>query len=65
VGEGTWQAMFPGSCYNLSGQTLTASQKGHLRRSASSFVITTYNKYASFLKTRAALHLGLFTVPSI
>jgi hypothetical protein len=32
---------------------MTASQKVHLRRCASSFVIATYDKYDSFLKIRA------------
>ncbi|MBW2602343.1 MAG: hypothetical protein JRD47_10585 [Deltaproteobacteria bacterium] len=53
---------------------MTTSQKVHLRRCASSFVITTYDKYVSFLKiaplkwledSTRALHLELFTVSSV
>jgi len=54
--------------------SLTTSQKVHLRRCASSFVTTTYDKYASFLNiaplkwledSTRALHLELFTVSSV
>jgi hypothetical protein len=43
---------------------LTASQKAHLRRCASSFVIAAYFYVRLISKDSRALHLKLFTVPS-
>jgi hypothetical protein len=44
---------------------LTASQKVHLRRCASSFVIATYYEVHLIPQDLRALHLELFTVPSV
>jgi hypothetical protein len=44
---------------------LTAKQKIHLLRSASSFVIAAYVQYASFLKTRAPCIWSFFASPFI
>jgi hypothetical protein len=43
---------------------LTASQKAHLRRCASSFVIAAYFYVRLISKDSRALHLKPFTVPS-
>jgi hypothetical protein len=45
--------------------TLTASQKVHLRRYASSFVIAAYFYVRLIPQNSRALHLELFAVPSI
>jgi hypothetical protein len=49
----------------LLNRLMTASQKVHLRRCASSFVIAAYVRVRLIPQDSCALHLELFTVPSI